>query len=330
MIETSLAVAVIALLLERAIGWPSPLYRLVGHPVEWIGALIGRLDRALNRSAHPPAVRRALGVVTVLAVLVLVAAITIPLTLYLRALPGGVVIEALVTVPLLAQKDLRRHVEAVAEGLGASLEAGRDAVRHIIGRDPAELDESGVAKGAIESLAENTSDGVVAPLMWLIIFGLPGAALYKVINTADSMIGYKSDRHLQFGWAAARLDDVVNLAPARLTAVLFTVAAVFGRHMSPRAAWAAANRDAGNHVSPNAGWPEAAMAGALDIRLGGPRSYGGRLVELAWMGTGRDELNVKDISRALTLYRRALLILSIAVLGALMASWIAWAANFSV
>jgi adenosylcobinamide-phosphate synthase len=297
-------VALLALLGDRLFGYPAPLSRRIGHPVEWLGALIGWLDRTLNRAPHRKTAGRRRGALALLVALGLVLVVTLPLTLVLRTLPYGFVVEALLAVPFLAQRDLGRAVAAVADGLDTSLAQGRAAVSHIVGRDPTGLDRSGVVRGAIESLAENASDAVVAPALWLALLGLPGIVAYKLVNTADSMIGHRSERHRHFGWASARLDDLANLPASRLTGVLFAAAA--GLDGNGRAALAAMWRDAGRHVSPNAGWPEAAMAGALAIRLGGPRSYAGRHVDLAWLGSGRQELHQEDIRRALELYRRML------------------------
>ena len=207
-----------------------------------------------------------------------------------------------------------------AGGLGA----GREAVAHIVGRDTATLDVSGVARAAIESLAENFSDAVVAPVFWMAIGGLPGTALYKAINTADSMIGHRTERHGAFGFAAARLDGLVNLPASRLSALLLLAAAALSKNASPGAAWHAVRRDAGRHRSPNAGYPEAAMAGALGLSLAGPRVYGGAPVQDAFMGDGRREADASDICRALALYRIADAIL-LAVLGVLALSLIALA-----
>lgn len=312
---TSLTVALLAVLVERFLGYPSVIYSRIGHPVEWIGALISALDRQLNGGPDARA-KRLRGIGAVAALLVAVLAVTVPLTLLLRAVPYGYVAEALLATTLVSQRDLRRFVRAVADGLDNGLEAGRAAVRHIVGRDPEGLDETGVAKGAIESLAENTSDGVIAPVLWLIVFGLPGIALYKAVNTADSMIGYRSEHYRDFGWAAARFDDLVNLPAARLSGYLFALAARFDGRKACEDALAAMRRDAPNHVSPNAGWPEAAMAGALGIALGGPRTYENVAVELAWMGDGRQDLTARDIRSALGLYARALNLL-LGVLAAL-------------
>jgi len=178
-------------------------------------------------------------------------------------------------------------------------------VAKMVGRDTATLDAAGVARAAIESLAENFSDGVVAPVFWLAIAGLPGATLYKAINTADSMIGYRTPRHEAFGWTAARLDDLVNLPASRLSALLLVAAATLSKDASTAAAWRALRRDAARHRSPNAGYPEAAMAGGLGLALAGPRVYGGVTVEDATMGDGRRDATFADIRRALRLYRRA-------------------------
>lgn len=311
---SSLLVAALALAIERVAGYPPALLRAIGHPVTWAGALIAALDRALNVPGR--AGRRLLGVVALGAVIAAVLAVVVPLAVVLRAVPGGVLPEALLAASLLAQRELGRRVAAVADALDAGLDNGRTAVGHIVGRDPAGLDEAGIARAAVESLAENTSDGVVAPLFWLLVAGLPGVALYKAVNTADSMIGYRSEKYRAFGWAAARLDDALNWLPARATGLLFALAAATGAG-SRAGALAAMRRDAALHRSPNAGWPEAAMAGALGFALGGPRAYGGRSEALAWMGQGRRDLGPADIRRALGLYARALgLLLALVALAA--------------
>ncbi len=206
---------------------------------------------------------------------------------------------------LLAQRSLHDHVRAVADALQTGgLEAGRTAVSMIVGRNPASLDEAGVARAAIESLAENYSDGVVAPALWLAIAGLPGGVAYKAINTADSMIGHRTARYAAFGWAAARLDDLINLPASRLSA-LFLILGALATGASPLGALRAIRGDAHRHRSPNAGWPEAAMAGALGLRLAGPRVYGDTLVDDAFMGSGRREVTAADIDRALLVYKAA-------------------------
>jgi adenosylcobinamide-phosphate synthase len=309
----SAALALFAMLIELCIGYPERLVRGIGHPVTWIGALIGGLDRLFNRDMTP-ALRRLAGILAVAIALGVVAAITFVLQWQLLRLPFGIVLVAVLASTLIAQRSLHRYVANVASALelqdldqdpNENLDAGRKAVSHIVGRDTARLDRAGIARAAIESLAENFSDGIVAPVFWLVVAGLPGAALYKAINTADSMIGHRTSRYADFGWAAARLDDLVNLPASRLAALLLIVASVLRNDASAGAAWRAVRRDAARHHSPNAGYPEAAMAGALGLSLAGPRFYAGKRVEDAFMGDGRREAEAKDIRRALALYRRA-------------------------
>jgi adenosylcobinamide-phosphate synthase len=292
--------AATALAVEAAFGYPAPLYRVLGHPVTWMGALLAGAEARLNHGS--PFARRAKGAATL--VLGLVAA-ALPAYALQRALGGswlGVLILSVLASSLLAQRSLYEHVKAVADALDAEgLAGGRAKVAMIVGRDPAALDEAGVARAAIESLAENFSDGIVAPLFWLVVAGLPGAAAYKAANTADSMIGHRNARYEDFGKAAARFDDLVNLPASRLAALWLALAA--GRRAG--AALKAVRRDARRHRSPNAGWPEAAMAGALGLKLAGPRVYDGVLVEDFYMGDGRREASAADIRAALRLYARA-------------------------
>lgn len=297
----NIPLALAALIAEVLTGYPSAVYRRIGHPVVWMGTVIGALEGALNRG--PDMRRRIAGAATVAATAGLAAAIGAGLSIALGGLVGGVA-AACIAGSLIAQRSLAEHVRRVADALdGGGLEAGRGAVAQIVGRDPAALDVAGVSRAAIESLAENFSDGVVAPVFWMAIAGLPGAAAYKAINTADSMIGHRNDRYRAFGWAAARTDDVVNLPASQLTAVLLLAAAAVVPGASARDGWRAVRRDARRHRSPNAGWPEAAMAGALGFALAGPRSYGGVVVEDAVMGEGgRRDLGSADIRRALRLY----------------------------
>lgn len=306
---TTLAILAVALLVEAAFGYPDALFRRIGHPVTWAGALIAALDRRLNRAADPPALRRANGV---RALALLLAAVILPnAALQAAALawlpaPLAVLLLGLLAASLPAQRSLYVHVRDVADALDTGgLAAGRIAVARIVGRNPEMLDEAGVVRAAIESLAENVSDGVVAPAFWCAVAGLPGIAAYKAVNTADSMIGHRTPRHAAFGWAAARLDDWVNLPASRLSAVWLIAAAALTRGASASGAWRAVRRDARRHRSPNAGWPEAAMAGTLGLRLAGPRVYGTERVEDAWMGDGRAEATVADLRAALGLYRRA-------------------------
>lgn len=294
------------MLIELAAGYPQALVRAIGHPVTWIGTLIALLDRSLNRATDTPEHRRRAGIVAAVIVCLIVGVVAFVVQRELVRLPFGIFLAALAASALIAQRSLHRHVADVALALEKDgLDAGRRAVARIVGRDTGVLDEAGVARAAIESLAENFSDGVVAPVLWMIIGGLPGAALYKAINTADSMIGHRTPRHEAFGWAAARLDDLINLPASRLSAVLIVAAAALSGDATVAAAWQAVVRDAPKHRSPNAGYPEAAMAGALGLALAGPRLYGGVEVDDATLGQGRRDASAADIRRALALYRRA-------------------------
>jgi adenosylcobinamide-phosphate synthase len=302
----SAALALLAMLIELALGYPQPLLRMIGHPVTWIGWPIHALDRFLNRDADGAVWRRIAGIIAILVVSAIVGSIAYLLQHALFSLPFGIFAVALLASTLLAQRSLYRYVADVATALETGgVEAGRAAVSHIVGRDAATLDASGVARAAIESLAENFSDAIVAPVVWMIIGGLPGAAIYKAINTADSMTGHLTKRYADFGWAAARLDDLVNLPASRLAALFLIAAAATGLRFDVGAAWSVVWNDASHHRSPNAGYPEAAMAGALGLSLAGPRIYGGVKVDDAVMGFGRRDADAADIRRALDLFRRA-------------------------
>jgi adenosylcobinamide-phosphate synthase len=301
--------ALAALLVEAAIGYPAVVYRAIGHPVTWMGALLAALETRLNSPGRTENGRRARGG---FALAMLLAATFIVVFAIARAFafgPIGAVFLVLIASSLIAQNSLHEHVRAVADALEHDgLAAGRLAVSRIVGRNPDRLDEAGVARAAIESLAENFADGIVAPAFWFAAAGLPGGALYKAINTADSIIGHRTPRYSAFGRASARLDDLANLPASRLAALLLISGALLAGGKpadAARAVW----RDASRHRSPNAGWPEAAMAGALGLRLAGPRIYGEDLVDDAYMGDGTTEATAADIRRALRLYRAACLVL---------------------
>ncbi|MBK1636337.1 adenosylcobinamide-phosphate synthase CbiB [Rhodovulum adriaticum] len=306
------AAMLIAMALEGALGWPDRLQARIGHPVVWIGAVIAALEERWNRPGETEGRRVTLGAATVV---VVVGAAVLPALLVQAILPGGwvgTVLTGILAAPLVAGRSLYDHVAAVARALAANDMAGaRGAVAMIVGRDPAKLNRAGIARAALESLAENASDGVVAPVFWGVVFGLPGIAGYKAINTLDSMIGHRNDRYRQFGRVAARLDDLANLIPARLTGVLFCAVA-----RRPRAALATMRRDARAHRSPNAGWPESAMAGGLGVRLSGPRVYGDRISEEPWLNAGAPDPDAAAMRAGLWLYLRGLgaLALMLAVL----------------
>ncbi|SSC73714.1 unnamed protein product [Ciceribacter sp. T2.26MG-112.2] len=295
-----------ALVLDRIVGDPPALWARLPHPVVLFGHAIAFFDRRLNRDTLAPVTRRRNGVMAILLLLALSVAIGLMLSGLLRALGFvGFVLELLVVAIFLAQKSLGDHVAAVALGLRTDgLKGGRRAVSMIVGRDPQALDEPGVCRAAIESLAENFADGVVAPALWYALAGLPGIFAYKMLNTADSMIGHKSDTYRDFGWASARLDDLANWPAARLSSLLIAAAAWLRQGVpAARRSLSVTLRDSGLHRSPNSGWPEAAMAGALDIQLTGPRIYGGeRVSEPMINGSGRPVATPRDIEAGVELF----------------------------
>lgn len=301
-----------ALALDAAIGWPHWLYQRVGHPVGLFARIIAACDARLNRREWPDHLRKAGGVVTMLILLGCVGGLGMALADLASRFAGrhSWIIVALLAWPALAQRSLDQHFTAVLDSLRAgSLDKARDAVGMIVGRDTASLDEAGVARAAIESLAESFCDGVIAPLLWLIVGGLPGIWAMKAVNTADSLIGHKEAPYRDFGWAAARLDDVMNFVPARLAAGLICLAGGGG--------WRICRTHAGRHASPNAGWPEAAMAGVLGVRLAGPVSYEGVIACKPWIGEGSDA-GVETMQQARRVFRRACL------LGWVIAGGMAW------
>jgi adenosylcobinamide-phosphate synthase len=319
-IAFNVLIVLCASLIEAAFGYPDAIFRRVGHPVKWMGALIERQEKGLNPPSLPEPRRRLNGVLALSRLLLVSIVVALLLqglaSWFLPAWLAFLVIAALAST-LIAQRSLHEHVAAVADALDArGLAGGREAVAKIVGRDPQTLDAAGVARAAIESLAENFSDGVVAPCFYGTLLGLPGMAAYKAVNTADSMIGHLTPRHTAFGWASAKLDDLLNLPASRLAAAWLILAALLDKGASARDALATVRNDAAHHRSPNAGWTEAAIAGALDLKLSGPRSYHGKLTEDAWIGEGRSEATANDIRHALRLYRSACAI-EIGVLGLL-------------
>ncbi len=284
---------------EAALGYPARLHQTIPHPVAWVALQIRSLERELNRGG--PVRQRLGGILTLAIVAATAGALGLALELLFRATPGGVVLTALVGSLGLAGRSLYTHVVAVAGALARDdLSAARLAVGAIVGRDVDDLDAAGVAAAALESLAESFNDGVVAPLFWFLLGGLPGLFAYKAVNTADSLIGHKEDPHLRFGWASARIDDLLNLLPARLSGAVLALAGFGG--------WKVMWREAGKHASPNSGWPEAAMAGALGVQLGGPAAYGGVVHARPTFGSGPRPGRL-DLDRGVRLYLRACAIL---------------------
>ncbi len=305
-LQSTAGILCLALVFDAMIGDPPALWNRLPHPVVLFGKLIDWGEALWNRAETGDAARRRGGVLLVTVLLIAAALTGWLLHRILSLVSYGWLLEAAVASIFLAQRSLHDHVAAVARAFEADgLPGARRAVSMIVGRDPEQLDEGGVSRAAIETAAENFSDGVVAPAFWYLIGGLPGLLAYKALNTADSMIGHKNERYLMVGWASARLDDLANLIPARFSAMLIWAAAFAVPGADARSSVRATLRDARLHRSPNAGWPEAAMAGALGLRLAGTRVYGGKIVEDAWMGAGGADADMGDIRRALTLFRLA-------------------------
>ncbi|MFT5182486.1 MAG: adenosylcobinamide-phosphate synthase [Alphaproteobacteria bacterium] len=306
-----------ALLIDAIFGEFGPLFRVLPHPVAMIGAVTGWLDRRLNRDHRAAGARAFRGAIVAIGFALAMGALGWALADISRKIPFGWAIELLAVVLLLAQRSLFDHVRAVARALDADgLAGGRVAVAKIVGRDPEQLDEHGVARAAIESLAESFSDAVVAPAFWYLLFGLPGLFVYKTINTMDSMIGHRTERHAAFGAAAARLDDALNYAPARLAGVFIVAAAMFTPKGLSSQALKVMLRDGKKHRSPNAGRPEAAMAGALSVALSGPRRYEGKTVNEPWLGEEFSaRIGVVEIRRALYLFVVACLVNAAVIAG---------------
>ena len=306
----------IAMPVDWVVGWPDAIFRRIGHPVSWLGRIVSVLETRLNRGSATQ--RFFSGGFLALLLIACVSVLAAAIQFHLPNGPLGVILAGVIAWPLLATRSLLQHVERALEPLQRDdLEAARMAVGQIVGRDPAHLDDNGIRRAALESLAENASDGVVAPIFWGVIFGLPGIFAYKTINTLDSMIGYRNDRYEWFGKISARLDDVANIIPARLTATLFALAT--GRP----GLLASLKADAGKHRSPNAGWPEVAMALAVDVRLSGPRIYDGVPTDDEWVNGGADDPDNTKCAAALNLYRKSMLMLYGFLLAGGLFEWIA-------
>lgn len=303
-----LALLLVALLLDGYLGEAKLPLRLFRHPVEIIGALIDWFDRKLNRENRTAVDRAFRGALVVIIVAGLSGTVGWGSSWLTQHHDFGWVLELFILTAMLAGRGLYDSVRAVGIGLEKSLEKGRKAVSHIVGRAPKHLDKHGVSRAAIESCAENFSDGLVAPVFWYVLFGLPGLMVYKAVNTMDSMIGHMTPKYQAFGMTAARVDDVLNLIPARLSGLFLVLAATFTPGAHPFKALKIMLRDSGKHRSMNAGWPEGAAAGALDIALAGPRRYQESITDDPWLGDGTARAGVKDIRRMLYLYVTAALI----------------------
>jgi len=313
----TLLMVLVALVADAVIGDPDPVWRRLPHPVAWFGGMIRFLEKRLNDPKRPELQRRVLGLLAITGISGTTIAAAWLLERLLLSLPYGWFLVGICGSVLIAQRSLHEHVGRVADALEThGLEGARQAVSMVVGRNPATLDEAGVARAAIETTAENFSDGVVAPVFWFLLAGLPGIAFYKAVNTADSMVGHRSSRYLAYGWASARLDDGLNLLPARFSGFLIS-AAMAAIDRQPGPALTVMLRDARLHKSPNAGWPEAAMAGGLGLALAGPRQYGEERLDDPYLNpAGRRDAGASDIRQALTVMVAAccLLILVVALL----------------
>ena len=305
-----------AMLFDAVIGDPRWLYRIVPHPTVVMGRVLSFCDGRFNRPSFGATGRRVAGAVSTVAIVVSFGVLGALISVGLSHWQSGFWVEALLVSVLIAQNSLYRHVADVAGALERDgVEAGRNAVAHVVGRDPESLDGHGVARSALESLAENFGDGVVAPVLWGLILGLPGIVAYKALNTADSMIGHLDRRYREFGWAAARLDDVANWVPARVAGFLLAVSGIQRGAGRTRDALEVMWRDGDTHRSLNAGYPEAAMAGTLGLRLAGPRRYQGVVTDDPWLGDGSIEATAADIRRGLRVYVGACLLLAVLMAG---------------
>ncbi len=317
--------ALIALIIDRIIGWPDWLFQRISHPVVAIGHLISWCDKTFNRTDKSSSIRRASGIITVIIVAGTCLLVALIISQFIPNGLFGIILTSLIIWPWIAAKSLNDHIIKVALALAAlDLNEARSAVSMIVGRNVKTLDDFDIARASLESLAENTSDGVVAPLFWTVILGLPGLFVYKAINTMDSMIGYRTQNYEAFGWAAAKLDDLANFLPARLTGLLFALTAT-----KPFYSIAIMWRDASKHRSPNAGWPETSFAAALNIRLSGPRNYAGKRSSDKWLHEEGENPTEKDIVLGLKHYNRLLNWLNVIALALLVLFWLntGWVLN---
>ncbi len=314
MLELSIfPILLLALMIDAIFGEPKVIYRYIQHPTQIMGLVIDELEKRFNHAGDSKHIRRIKGSLLALVLISLSGVIGWGLAYLFSKIPFGWAFEAIILSTMIAAKSLYEHVFNVAKILKEdNIKDARIAVSQIVGRDTVDLDEHGIARSTIESLAENFSDGVLAPIFWTILFGLPGALTYKMLNTADSMIGYKNEKFFYFGWTVARLDDAINFIPARITALMLLFAALVWGHNDARRSWRAIRRDASKLESVNAGYPEAAMAGALNVRLAGPRDYDNRSFDGDWIGVANEgstaDVTFEDIDKSLRLYVNAYLI----------------------
>lgn len=270
------------------------------HPIRLIGSLIGGLEKKLNQGNDRQRKTKGLFMVLITLITTLLSTVLILCGAYYINIYAGIVVESIMTYQILATKSLKKESMKVYHALkNQGIDEARQAVSMIVGRDTEALDQTGVAKAAVETIAENASDGVIAPMIYLAVGGPILGFFYKAVNTMDSMVGYKNDRYLYFGRYAAKLDDLANFLPARISALLMILAAYLGgRDFDGKAAWKIFKRDRYNHKSPNSAQTESVCAGALHIRLAGSAYYFGKLVEKPYIGDDIRGVEYEDIKRA--------------------------------
>ena len=306
---------ILAMGFDGLIGDPKWIYNRIPHPVTWMAMLLMKGEAFLNHQDRSRFAKQFLGLIWILLCVTICLYIAFFIQNFLSGFDQTGIILALLSSIFLAYRSLIDHVGDVEKELfNKDVVKARIKVAKIVGRETSKLDKSDITRATIESLAENFSDGVVAPVFWFLIVGFPGVVAYKMINTADSMIGNRSERFEDFGMASAKIDDVVNYVPARITALLLMLAAGISRVGDVKSGFVTVNNDHKLHASPNAGWPEATMAGLLNVRLGGPRHYqNGNSKDNAWLGSGGD-VKLKDLTRAIKLVKFSWFMMLILVL----------------
>lgn len=294
-----------AILIDIVFGWPNTIFKLIGHPVTWMGNLINLLDRIFNQKLFSNNFKKLGGLITLLICILTVITCIILLEEFFNYTSFGLMLSMIVAWPFLAINSMHQHIRKILFDLkDNNLNLARKSVSKIVGRDTKKLNKVNLIRSSLESLSENTSDGIVAPIFWGLLFGLPGLAVYKVINTLDSMIGYKNEKYFFFGWASAKMDDFINIIPSRITGILyamvsgkliFTISIMF--------------KNAKKHASPNAGYPEAALSGALNVKLYGPRSYEGVKMNNSWINERGLEPSLEHLTKAIKLYKRLIILI---------------------
>ena len=294
-----------AILIDIIFGWPNIIYKAIGHPVTWVGKLIKFFDKKLNNISYSNNFKKMSGLVTLLICSLLVISICILIEKFLNQFSFGMFISMIIIWPLIAINSMHQHVNNILINIQVNnIKLVRKSVSKIVGRNTSKLNKTDLIRASIESLSENTSDGVIAPIFWGLLFGLPGIALYKTINTLDSMIGYKNKEYKDFGWASAKVDDLVNIIPARITGIFYAI--VSNNFLFTISTMC---KDGHKHVSPNAGYPESAIAGALNIKISGPRFYNNIKRNDPWLNEKGLDPSVKNLKKALMLYKRIIILI---------------------